>query len=105
MGIASSQGWRVSDESGELSGDLLLAFDLDVDDDRATIDEISIEGVEIHEDGVAVHYSYVYSAYYGCDDMNYSDEEIGIEIGKRVDNEWVFERHISPERLAPNEEL
>lgn len=95
----------ISDEFGEIGGDLLPALDLDVNDDRATIDEISIEEVVIHEEGVAVHYSYTYSAYYGCDDMNYSDEETGTAFGKRVGTEWVFERHVSPERQAPNEEL
>jgi hypothetical protein len=96
----------VTNDSGDVGGSLVAALDLDVPDDRATVDDVSVEDVELHEDGsVTVHYTVQYSAYHGCRDMNYADDDLRAVTGVRDGGDWVFTVYVSPERLAPNEEL
>lgn len=95
----------ICDDMGELGGELLPALNLDTKDERATVHEVNIEDVEVTDGGVAVHYSYSYSAYYGCKDMDYADDEIGTAWGKKVGDKWVFERHVSPEPRSTLDEF
>lgn len=95
----------ISDEMGELGGELLPAFNLETRDERATVHEVSIEDVEVTDDGVAIHYSYSYSAYYDCKDMDYADDENGTARGKKVGDKWVFARHVNPEPRSTLDEF
>jgi len=90
---------------GELIGALLPALNLDVKDERATVYKVAINDVEVTDDGVVIHYSYSYSAYYGCKDMNYADDENGTMRGKKMGDKWVFERHVSPEPRSTLDEF
>lgn len=95
----------ISNDMGELNGDLLVALNLDTKDERAIVYEVRIEDVETSDDGVAIHYSYSYSAYYGCKDMDYADDETGTTLGKKVGGRWVFERYVSPKPPSTFEEF
>jgi hypothetical protein len=81
------------------------ALDLDLDDDRASVDDVKIYRVSADGDSIVVSYIVAFSAYYGCEDQNYADEEHRSCEGTRRGDYWVFDRHVSPEPLAPNEEL
>ena len=95
----------IKDRDGELHGPMLAALDLDLDDDRAVVDDIEIELVEASGDDIHVSYIVSLSAYHGCSDANYADDDHRMISGTRRGSQWVFDRHVSPERLAPNEEL
>ena len=97
----------LADHLNEHIDDLYQALDLDVEerDMRAQLLEVAITSVEIDGDTVTVYYEVDYDAYYGCKDLDsggtYEEEMTG-----KVDNgHIIFPRHISTERLAPNEEL
>jgi len=95
----------ICDGMGELGGELLPALNLDTKDERATVYEVNIEDVEVTDDGVALHYSYSYSAYYGCKNMDYADDENGTVRGKKMGDKWVFARHVSPEPRSTLDEF
>ena len=95
----------ISDDMGELNGELLPALNLDVKDERATVYEVVIDDVEVTDDGIAIHYSYLCSAYYGCKDMDYADEETGVAWGRKVGDKWVFQRYVSPEPRSTLDEF
>lgn len=95
----------VEDSHEGRPGELRPALDLDLDDDRATVDQITLETVEVMGDTVYVGFSFEFSAYHGCRDMNYQDSDWSDIKGTRDGNDWVFPVHVPPERLAPNEEL
>jgi hypothetical protein len=81
------------DEFGNLFGDFVVALDTDVSihHDRATLDDIEIEAVEIHEDGsVVVEYRVTYSWYLGCSDMDGAGEEYECAHGEKNGPDWVF---------------
>lgn len=84
---------------------LQRAFDMDVQDERANIDEVKVDDVDLDGDAVVIHFTYHFSAYYGCRDQNYADSESGIAVGKVVGKTWTFDPYIPPPRLYPNEEL
>lgn len=88
--------------------DLHPAMDLDVGqdaDNRIQIDEIAIEAIECEKNSIFIKYIVEYSAYYGCDDANFSDYDQRAITGKRVGNTFVFEEHVYPERLTLADEL
>jgi hypothetical protein len=97
----------LADHLNERIEELYPALDLDVEerDMRATLLEVTITSVEIDGSTVTVYYEVEYDAYYGCKDLDSGgsyEEEMTGEMG----NGYIsFSRHISPERLAPNEEL
>ncbi|PWK38679.1 hypothetical protein [Cupriavidus plantarum] len=95
----------ITDEIGSLYGELVPALDLDVGDERATIDDIEVDDVEVHGDKIIVYYTIQYSAHYGCSDIDYAEDDQRKITGVRDGENWVFDWYVSPERLAPNEEL
>lgn len=86
-------------------GDLHPALNLDYADDRAIVDRITVESVELTGQTVCVNYRIDFSAYHGCRDLNYQTEDWRAIVGKQDGDEWVFPVYVKPERLAPNEEL
>lgn len=95
----------IKDRDGELHGPMLAALDLDLEDDRAVVDDIEIELVEVIGNDIHVSYIVSLSAYHGCSDANYADDDHRMISGTRRGSQWVFDKHVSPEALAPNEEL
>lgn len=91
--------------AGLLRGPFRDALDLDLEDDRAVIDNVKIESVEAHGDDICVSVVLSISAYYGCEDQNYADDDPRFVEGTRDGDDWVFAKHVSREPLAPNEEL
>ena len=92
-------------DDGDVDGPLVPALDLDLEDKRASVHSIEIEDVEAQGDMIYINYTIEFSAYYGCADMDYADADSRHIRGIRRDNHWSFEQHVSPEPLAPNEEL
>lgn len=95
----------VEDSHEGRSGELRPAMNLDLIDDRATVDQITLETVEASDDEVHVGFSFEFSAYHGCRDLNYQDSDWRGITGTRDGSDWVFPVYVSPEPLAPNEEL
>lgn len=91
----------VADHVNHIRGALILT----VYDARATVDDITVEDVEIEGDVVTVHYQYTWSSYSGCKDMQSGDTKWEAVSGCREGNVIRFGRYIEPERQAPNEEL
>lgn len=94
----------IVDSQGDLGGDLIPALHLYVKDDRAVVDSVVIEDVELNAEGVAINYTYTYSAYYGCRDMNYADSDWGTVFGKKIGENWVFEHWVRPLPRSTHEE-
>lgn len=95
----------VEDSHEGRPGELRSAMNLDLIDDRAAVDQITLETVEVVGEEVHVGFSFEFSAYHGCRDMNYQDSDWGNITGIRDGSDWVFPVYVSPEPLAPNEEL
>ena len=95
----------IEDDHEGNPGQLREALDLDVPHPRATVDSITLESVEFDGQSVQVHYGFEHSAYNGCADMGYQDDDLRCIEGKRDGNVWIFTEHVSPTPLAPNEEL
>jgi len=85
--------------------ELMPAFDLELDDDRAQVDEVSIENLELSKDRVDIEYLVEYSAYYGCRDMNYADEDQRVVSGIRDGRRFEFEIFVPPPRRSTYEEF
>lgn len=81
------------------------ALDLDLDDDRAQVDRVKVEGVSHTGYAIQVDYVVSLSTYYGCADQNYAHDDHRYITGTRCGRHWVFTKHVSPVRQAPNEEL
>lgn len=80
---------------GELGGPLLDAFDLDVSNSRAIIDDVEIDMVTVDENGdVEIQYRFTWSAFFGCDGMNKTDQVHGAVTGAKKDGKWLFEPHV-----------
>lgn len=62
---------------GEHGGPLLEAFDLEVSNSRAEIE---------------IQYTFTWSAFFSCDDMNKTDQNHGVVAGVKKDGKWLFER-------------
>ena len=95
---------KINSGSG-VAGKLIAALDLDLDDDRATVDEVEIEEVACFEDEVVIQYTVNFSAYYGCSDQDYADEDCRTVTGQRYEDCWVFQIHISPEPRSTRDEF
>ena len=85
--------------------DLWPAFNLELNDDRASVDEVVIDEVEIFDDTLIVHYRVDFSAYYGCRDMNYSDYDVRYIEVRRKDRVLEFDRFVPPEPRTTFEEF
>lgn len=90
---------------GLIHGALGAALDLDLEDDRAQVDSVKVEGVNDTGDAIQVDYVVSLSAYYACADQNYAHDDHRYMTGTRCGRQWVFTKHVSPVRQAPNEEL
>jgi hypothetical protein len=91
---------------GELGGPLLEAFDLEVSNSRAEIDDVEIDEVTVDDDGdVEIQYTFTWSAFFGCDDMNKTDQSHGAVAGVKKDGKWVFEPHVRSEPRSTLDEF
>ncbi|MEB1262535.1 MULTISPECIES: hypothetical protein [Xanthomonas] len=84
------------------------ALDLDVgqtSDNRVQIDEIDIDKVDLTSDSISIDFTVHYSAYYGCDDANFADEDQRNLYGSRTGNTFTFDRFEMPEQRYPDDEL
>lgn len=82
-------------EDGGFSGPLLEAFDLEVSNSRAEIDDVEIDEVNIDENGdVEIQYTFTWSAFFGCDDISKTDQESRFVAGVKNGGKWVFEPHL-----------
>ncbi len=85
--------------------ELLPALDLEVGDDRAVVDNVDIEIFQLSEDRVDIQYIVEYSAYYGCSDMDYSNEDQRVISGTRNGRKFQFEIFITPPKRSTYEEF
>lgn len=81
------------------------ALDLELEDDRADVDEVTVDEIELFEDAVHIHYCVQYSAYYGCKDMNYVDDDVRCVSGARTGLIIVFDTFVPPELRSTYEEF
>lgn len=84
--------------------DLRPAMDLELEDDRAQVDEIGIENFEMSDDSVHIEYEIQYSAYYGCKDINYADVDQRVVSGRRNGRSFEFNVFVPPPRRSTYEE-
>jgi len=93
--IIEVPGYVEEDEFGsyfrDIIDDLRPAMDLELEDDRAQIDEIEIETFALFDDVVHIEYEIRYSAYYGCKDMDYANEDQRVVSGQRTGRSFEFE--------------
>jgi hypothetical protein len=102
--IGMSSGRRLGLRRRAGGGPLLSAFDLDATNARAEIDDVEIDDVVVDADGdVRIHYTYTWSAFYGCDDMNKTDQTSGAVLGQKTDDKWLFEHHVRLQRSTLDE--
>lgn len=85
--------------------ELRPAMDLELEDDRAQIDEIEIENFVLFDDVVHIEYGIQYSAYYGCKDMDYANEDQRMVSGRRNGRSFEFEVFVPPPRRSTFEEF
>jgi hypothetical protein len=73
-------------------------------DNRAEIGMFMVNDIEENDDGsFTLHYSFDWSAYYGCSDMMPEGDEYG-EISFNYENDsLVFEKEVIPERSTYDE--
>jgi hypothetical protein len=86
------------DEQGEFR----RALDLEVfhRDERAQVDDVTINAVEIDEDEISVSYTVHWSAHYTCSDQCHDGFEDLVAEGVRTDDGWEF---AEPEPMPPRE--
>lgn len=85
--------------------DLRSAMNLELDDDRAGIDHIEVEHFWLSNDSVHIDYKIEYSAYYGCEDMNYSNEDQRAVSGRRNGCVFEFDIFVPPPERSTLDEL
>ncbi len=94
--------------------ELILVFDLELDDDRATIENSSHDGsgcgvslteVGFYEGSWCLSYEFEFYVYSGCKDQCYGDVSQRIAHFKLEGRTLLFDVFVPPERLYPNEEL
>ncbi|MDO8887013.1 MAG: hypothetical protein Q7V16_00355 [Hydrogenophaga sp.] len=95
-------GDMVRPDQGEFHGDFMQALDTFHGDYRAVLDDVWIEGVQVEGDVVHVNFVTSHSAYYGCEDANWAEDDHRSVTGKRVVDEWVFDVFVAPERTPPD---
>ena len=83
------------------------AMDLQVNhlDDRAQVDDIQITEIELTSDTIHIEYCVEYSAFHGCRDANYVDEDQRSVEGSRNGNKFIFEKFIPPPARSTHEEF
>lgn len=83
------------------------AMDLEVNnlDDRAQVDDIQITEIELTSDTIYIEYNVEYSAYHGCRDANYVDDDQRSIEGSRVGNKFVFDRFVPRPARSTYEEF
>jgi len=83
------------------------ALDLEVDylDDRATYMWHTVNDVTVENGQVTVYYTVEYDAYYGCRDMDFSDEDERVVVGRVANGAVVFQTYVQPQQMAPDEEF
>lgn len=85
--------------------ELKPALDLEVEDDRALVDDVEIEVFQLYEERVDIQYIVKYSAYFGCSDMDYSNEDQRVISGKRIGRQFLFEIFVAPAKRSTYEEF
>ena len=87
--------------------DLYEAMDLEVDDsdDRAQLNEVTVTQITLRPDSIDIEFDVEYSAYYGCKDMDYSDEDSRSIAGYRKGNTFTFDKFIAPPKRTTYEEF
>lgn len=100
-------GESLKDLLNEHIEDMYPALDLDVTvrDMRANFLEAEVTWVDIDGNEVDVQYEVTYDAYYGCKDIDSGGTYEEALTGTIANGYVSFDRFISPEPLAPNEEL
>jgi len=78
--------------------ELQPALDLELEDDRANVDEIEILSVTRNESGVEIEYAIQFSAYYGCRDQNYANEDQRSLTGIWQGDGYSFDAFVPPPR-------
>jgi hypothetical protein len=99
---------QLRDDVGDLHGDFFRAIDTDVSihNDRAVLEDVVIENVEVDAGGNAiVEYRVEYSWFMGCSDMDGSDDDDGTAFGKREGDKWIFEIPKPHERRSTLDEF
>jgi len=83
------------------------AMDIQVNhlDDRAQVDDIQITEIELTSDTIHIEYCVEYSAFHGCRDANYVDEDQRSVEGSRNGNKFIFEKFIPPPARSTHEEF
>jgi hypothetical protein len=75
-------------------------------DMRATVDAVTILGIEVDDQEVAINYEFDYSVYNGCKDMDYAGTaEERVVVGRRIGNSISFKRFFPVERRTTLDEL
>lgn len=87
--------------------DLYDAMDLGVNhhDDRAQVDDIQITEINLTSDTIYIEYSIEYSAYHGCRDAIYVDEDQRSIEGSRIGNKFIFDLFVPPPARSTHEEF
>lgn len=94
----------IKNEDGDLGGPLLEAFDLDVQNSRAKIDDVDIDNVNVDEDGdVEIQYMFMWSAFFGCDDIDRIEQGRGAVLGMKKGGKWLFTPYRRIERSTLDE--
>lgn len=78
---------------------LRVAMDLDVSDydELAQLDEIIITAVTLNQQGVKIDYQLRFSAFYGCQDIDYHGHCQRVLRGRREGNGLLFMPYIAPD--------
>lgn len=96
---------RIQDFLSEHIESLWGAFDLELPDDRAELDDVTLDEVEVFEDAILIDYRVEYSVYYGCKDMNYAGDDVRLVEGKRKGATLEFDQFVPPEPRTTFEEF
>lgn len=83
------------------------AMDLGVNhfDDRAQVDDVQITEIDLTSDAIYIEFNVEYSAYHGCRDANYVDDDQRSIEGSRVGNKFFFDRFVPPPARSTHEEF
>ena len=80
-------------------------LDLELEDDRAQVDEVVVDEITLFDEEVNIHYCVQYSAYHGCKDINYVDDDLRFVAGTRSGRTFVFDEFLPPEPRSTREEF
>ena len=96
---------ELEDYFHQIKEELYPALDLELEDDRAQVDDVDFEAVVVTDDSVQIEYTVQYSAYYGCKDMDYADDDQRTVFGTRNGRIFEFDKFIPPPRRSTADEL